>query len=48
MTSFTKTIRLKYEPLWEASRQHRFIQQLIAGTLPEKVFRYYLFRIVII
>ncbi|GKT03213.1 thiaminase II [Furfurilactobacillus entadae] len=29
-------------PLWQASLDHPFIEQLSAGTLPEAVFRYYL------
>jgi thiaminase/transcriptional activator TenA len=38
---FTDQLWLEAEPLWQAIRQHPFVQDLQAGTLPLESFRYY-------
>lgn len=39
---FTDELHKEAQELWQASFDHGFIQELVAGTLPEEAFRYYL------
>jgi thiaminase (transcriptional activator TenA) len=38
---FTDTLWREAEPVWQAIRQHPFLAELRAGTLPIETFRYY-------
>ncbi len=38
---FTDTLWREAEPVWQAIRQHPFLVELRAGTLPIETFRYY-------
>ncbi len=44
MTKITDTMRQQANPLWEASFNHPFIEQLSTGALSPQTFRYYLKR----
>lgn len=39
---FTETLRAATEPDWRAARDHRFVRELFAGTLPDAVMARYL------
>lgn len=39
---FSEELRKEAEGLWQASFNHQFITELVAGTLSEDAFRYYL------
>ncbi|QPC45667.1 thiaminase II [Mangrovibacillus cuniculi] len=41
MTTFTKDLREKVAPIWEASFQHQFVKGIADGSLPVKNFRHY-------
>lgn len=42
MTKFTEELYSLAKPIWKKSHEHPFVQELVAGTLTEKQFRYYL------
>ncbi|MGO2099764.1 thiaminase II [Vagococcus salmoninarum] len=39
---FSEELHAATVEIWQASKDHPFIQELVAGTLPEEIFRYYL------
>ncbi len=39
---FSETLRLQSEPVWSAAVQHRFVDELCAGTLDDRVMGHYL------
>ena len=39
---FTETLRLASEPTWTQAVQHRFVTELLAGTIPDRVMASYL------
>ncbi len=39
---FSETLRLQSEPTWSAAVQHRFVDELCAGTLDDRVMGHYL------
>lgn len=42
MTTFTQMLHEQTKEIWTKSKEHPFIQELVAGTLSEEIFRYYL------
>lgn len=41
-TRFTETLRAATEPDWSAARDHRFVRELFAGAVPDRVMARYL------
>lgn len=39
---FTDELHQATQEIWQQSKEHPFIQELVAGTLPPDIFRYYL------
>ena len=39
---FSKELHEATQSIWQQSKDHPFIQELVAGSLPEEIFRYYL------
>lgn len=39
---FSTELHASTKRIWQDSKEHPFVQELVAGTLPEEIFRYYL------
>lgn len=39
---FSQELHTATKAIWQESKNHPFVQELVAGTLPEDIFRYYL------